>query len=53
MSDGLTGGEVAGVLARLRADLGGEVPAIARLYLTPVEPPGIRGPAPNGPASGE
>jgi cation diffusion facilitator family transporter len=38
MSDGLTGGEVAAALARLRADLGREVPAIARLYLTPVAP---------------
>jgi cation diffusion facilitator family transporter len=38
MSDGLTGREVAAALARLRADLGREVPAIARLYLTPVAP---------------
>jgi cation diffusion facilitator family transporter len=36
MSDGLSGGEVAEALARMRADLGREVPAIARLYLTPV-----------------
>lgn len=41
MSDGLTGGEVAGALARMRADLGQEVPAIARLYLTPVAPPDV------------
>jgi cation diffusion facilitator family transporter len=39
MSDGLTGGEVAAALAQLRADLGREIPAIARLYLTPVLPP--------------
>ena len=38
MSDGLTGSEVVGALARLRADLGRELPVIARLYLTPVEP---------------
>jgi cation diffusion facilitator family transporter len=44
MSDGLTGGEVAGALARVRADLGHDVPAIARLYLTPVAPQD--GPAP-------
>jgi divalent metal cation (Fe/Co/Zn/Cd) transporter len=36
MSDGLSGAEVAEALARMRADLGREVPAIARLYLTPV-----------------
>jgi cation diffusion facilitator family transporter len=40
MSDGMTGGEVAAVLARVRADMGRDVPAIARLYLTPVEPTG-------------
>jgi divalent metal cation (Fe/Co/Zn/Cd) transporter len=39
MSDGLTGGEVAAALAQLRADLRHEIPAIARLYLTPVLPP--------------
>jgi hypothetical protein len=39
MSDGLTGGEVAAALAQLRADLRREIPAIARLYLTPVLPP--------------
>jgi cation diffusion facilitator family transporter len=38
MSDGLTGGEVGAALARMRADLVREVPAIARLYLTPVPP---------------
>jgi cation diffusion facilitator family transporter len=38
MSDGLTGSEVVGALARLRAELGRELPVIARLYLTPVEP---------------
>jgi cation diffusion facilitator family transporter len=37
MSDGLSGGDVAGALARIRDDLGGELPAIARLYLTPVQ----------------
>jgi cation diffusion facilitator family transporter len=36
MSDGLSGRDVAEALARIRADLGREVPAIARLYLTPV-----------------
>jgi cation diffusion facilitator family transporter len=39
MSDGLTGGEVAAALGRLRADLERELPAIARVYLTPVAPP--------------
>jgi cation diffusion facilitator family transporter len=39
MSDGLTGREVAAALAQLRADLRREIPAIARLYLTPVLPP--------------
>jgi cation diffusion facilitator family transporter len=43
MSDGLTGGEVAQALGELRADVGREVPVIARLYLTPV------GPAPRQP----
>jgi cation diffusion facilitator family transporter len=37
MSDGLSGNDVAGTLERLRTDLHREVPAIARLYLTPVE----------------
>jgi hypothetical protein len=41
MSEGLTGSEVAGALARMRADLGRELPAIARLYLTPVAPPDV------------
>ena len=36
MADGLSGAEVAAALAVTRADLGREVPAIARLYLTPV-----------------
>jgi hypothetical protein len=31
--------EVAAALRRLRADLERELPAIARLYLTPVAPP--------------
>jgi cation diffusion facilitator family transporter len=39
MTDGLSGGDVAAALARTRADIGREVPVIARLYLTPVEPP--------------
>jgi cation diffusion facilitator family transporter len=39
MSDGLSGADVAETLARMRADLQREVPAIARLYLTPVAPP--------------
>jgi cation diffusion facilitator family transporter len=38
MSDGLTGREVAEALARMRAEIGREVPTIARLYLTPVAP---------------
>jgi cation diffusion facilitator family transporter len=38
MSDGLSGGEVAGVLDRTRADIVREVPAVARIYLTPVPP---------------
>jgi divalent metal cation (Fe/Co/Zn/Cd) transporter len=36
MADGLTGAEVAAALADARADLAREVPAIARLYITPV-----------------
>lgn len=36
MADGLTGAEVAAALADARAELAREVPAIARLYLTPV-----------------
>jgi cation diffusion facilitator family transporter len=37
MAGGLTGEEVATALARTRADVGRELPVIARLYLTPVE----------------
>ena len=36
MADGLSGAEVTGALARMRADVAREVPAITRLYLTPV-----------------
>jgi cation diffusion facilitator family transporter len=36
MADGLAGGEVAAALAQARADVLSEVPAVARLYLTPV-----------------
>jgi cation diffusion facilitator family transporter len=36
MADGLTGAQVAAALAETRANLGAEVPAITRLYLTPV-----------------
>jgi cation diffusion facilitator family transporter len=36
MADGLTGAEVSAAVARVRADVAREVPAIARLYLTPV-----------------
>jgi cation diffusion facilitator family transporter len=49
MSDRLTGGEVAGVLSRLRADLGRDVPAIARFYLTPVAPPDLQAVEARGP----
>jgi cation diffusion facilitator family transporter len=45
MADGLAGSEVAAALARTRADIGRELPVIARLYLTPVEP---RSPARDG-----
>jgi cation diffusion facilitator family transporter len=38
MADGLSGLDVAAALARTRADVGRELPVIARLYLTPVEP---------------
>ena len=38
MADGLSGRDVAAALARTRADVGRELPVIARLYLTPVEP---------------
>ena len=37
MADGLSGGEVAAALARMRAAVARDVPVIARLYLTPVE----------------
>ena len=37
IADGLTGDEVAEALARTRADIARERPAIVRLYLTPVE----------------
>jgi cation diffusion facilitator family transporter len=36
MADGLAGAEVSAALARVRGDVAREVPAIARLYLTPV-----------------
>jgi cation diffusion facilitator family transporter len=38
MADGLSGGEVIAALARTRAAVGANLPAVARLYLTPVEP---------------
>ena len=38
MAAGLSGGEVAAALARTRTELVRELPVIARLYLTPVEP---------------
>ena len=38
MADGLAGTDVTAALARVRADVAREVPAIARLYLTPVSP---------------
>jgi cation diffusion facilitator family transporter len=37
MSDGLSGAEVAASLERIRAEIRRDVPAIARLYLTPIE----------------
>jgi hypothetical protein len=37
LDDGLSGAEVAGTLARVRAGVQDEVPAITRLYLTPVD----------------
>jgi cation diffusion facilitator family transporter len=37
MADDLSGSQVAAALARTRADVGRELPIIARLYLTPVE----------------
>jgi cation diffusion facilitator family transporter len=36
MADGLAGSDVSEALARVRADVARELPAIARLYLTPV-----------------
>ena len=38
MQPGLSGDELTAVLARIRTDAAEEVPAIARLYLTPVAP---------------
>jgi cation diffusion facilitator family transporter len=38
MADGLTGTDVTAALAHMRADVAREVPAITRLYLTPVSP---------------
>jgi cation diffusion facilitator family transporter len=38
MADGLTGTDVTATLARMRADVAREVPAITRFYLTPVSP---------------
>ena len=38
MADGLAGADVSEALARLRADVARDVPAVARLYLTPVPP---------------
>jgi cation diffusion facilitator family transporter len=38
MADGLTGTDVTAALVRMRADVAREVPAITRLYLTPVSP---------------
>jgi cation diffusion facilitator family transporter len=38
MADGLSGVDVAAALARTRVEVGRELPVIARLYLTPVEP---------------
>jgi divalent metal cation (Fe/Co/Zn/Cd) transporter len=37
MADGLAGTDVAAALERARADVAREVPAVARLYLTPVQ----------------
>lgn len=42
MADGLSGGEVAAALARTRSDFRRDLPVIARLYLTPVEPDALR-----------
>jgi divalent metal cation (Fe/Co/Zn/Cd) transporter len=43
MTDGLAGTDVTAALARVRADVAREAPAIARLYLTPVSPAGPGG----------
>jgi divalent metal cation (Fe/Co/Zn/Cd) transporter len=40
MADGLSGTEVTAAVARMRADVAREVPAISRLYLTPVSAAG-------------
>jgi hypothetical protein len=39
MADGLAGTDVTAALARMRADVARDVPAITRLYLTPVSAP--------------
>ena len=36
IADGLAGADVTAALARMRADIAREVPAITRMYLTPV-----------------
>ncbi|MEA2123662.1 MAG: hypothetical protein QOI80_444 [Solirubrobacteraceae bacterium] len=41
MAEQLSGAEVAAVLTRARAELVAEIPAIARLYLTPVARPAV------------
>jgi cation diffusion facilitator family transporter len=38
MADGLAGADVSEALARLRSEVARDVPAVARLYLTPVPP---------------
>jgi cation diffusion facilitator family transporter len=40
MADGLAGTDVTAALARMRADVAREMPAVSRLYLTPVPRPG-------------
>jgi cation diffusion facilitator family transporter len=44
MADGLAGTDVTAALARMRADVARDVPAITRLYLTPVSAPLDRDP---------